>query len=115
MCEECDLAVAAVNEAASELKEDGIEIRVNVRPWLNSVVRALLRGAYHPPAVVVGDRLVSQGFVPTVEGLKVAIREVAARRNLGKQGHAFKAASGGTPQAMNRSAPSTEERDGSLS
>jgi len=85
VCEECDLAVAAANRAADELSADGIRIRVDVRPWLNKIVQALWRGAYHPPAVLVNGKLVSQGFVPTVEGLQVAVREAIAGQNLGKR------------------------------
>lgn len=84
VCEECDLTVAAANKAADELRTDGIRVSVDVRPWLNNIVQALWRGAYHPPAVLVNGKLVSQGFVPTVEGLKVAVREAIAERNLSK-------------------------------
>jgi hypothetical protein len=80
VCEECDLAVAAANEAAREVVAEGIDVEVDVRPWLNNLFRALFRGAYHPPAVLVDGKLVSQGIVPTVEGLKVAIRAAMDRR-----------------------------------
>ncbi len=87
VCEECDLTVSAVNRAVHEFGADGIRIRVDVRPWVNNLFRALSRGAYHPPAVLVDGKLVSQGFVPTVEGLNVAMREAVAKRNMGKRAH----------------------------
>ncbi len=84
ICEECDLTVSAVNRAVHEFGADGIRIRVDVKAWLNNLVRALSRRAYHPPAVLVDGKLVSQGFVPTVEDLNAAIREAVAKRNIGK-------------------------------
>ncbi len=84
ICEECDLTVSAVNRAVHELGADGIRIKVDVRPWLNNLIRALSKGAYHPPVVLVDGKVVSQGLVPTVEGLNVAIREAVAERNTRK-------------------------------
>ncbi len=85
VCEECDLTVAAANGAAEELSAGGTKIRIDVRPWLNNILQALWRGAYHPPAVLVNGKLVSQGIVPTVEGLKAAVREAIAEQNLSEK------------------------------
>ncbi len=85
VCEECDLTVSAVDRAVQEFAENGIRIRVDVKPWLNNLVRAIWKGAYHPPAVLVNGKLVSQGFVPTVEGLKAAVREAISERSMAER------------------------------
>lgn len=71
VCEACDLTVSAAIRAIHEL--DGIEARLIVRPWLNYLPLALMQGALHPPVLLVNGEVVSQGFVPTVEGVKTAI------------------------------------------
>lgn len=71
VCEECDLTVAAVAKAIKEL--DGVRVNFRVKAWFNNLPVALLQGAYHPPILLVGGRVVSQGVVPAVEEIKRAI------------------------------------------
>lgn len=77
LCHECDLTVRAVERA---VREEGLEDRVElvVRPWLNNVFRALAVGGWHPPVVVIGDRVHNQGTVPDSDGLRRALRAQAA-------------------------------------
>ncbi|MDG6961403.1 MAG: thioredoxin family protein [Nitrososphaerota archaeon] len=71
VCEECNLTVAAVREAIA--RANGIQVRFKVEPWLNRLPFALSKGAYHPPITIVDDRIISQGVVPDVEEVRLAI------------------------------------------
>jgi len=71
-CEECDLTLNAVARAVRELGEP--KVRLLAKPWLSNLPIALFRGAFHPPAVLVDGEVVSQGFVPSLESIKIAIR-----------------------------------------
>ena len=61
-CEECDLTIHLVNQIVAELGEKQVELVV--KPWLNYLPEALIQGAWHPPAVFVDGKRVSQGVVP---------------------------------------------------
>lgn len=71
ICEECDLTVAAVARAIREL--EGVDVKLSVKAWLNNLPIALARGAYHPPVLLVDNRVISQGVVPATEYVKQAI------------------------------------------
>lgn len=77
LCRECDLTVRAVHDA---VKEEGLEDRVEVvvKPWLNNVFRALAVGGWHPPVVVVANRMYHQGTVPDRHRLRAFLRDRAA-------------------------------------
>lgn len=76
VCEECDLTVATAKKA---VENAGPEVAgLTVKPWLNSIIEALLRGGWHPPVVTVDGRVVSQGMVPATSVIEGAIR--SARR-----------------------------------
>lgn len=77
ICEECDLAVAAVARAVSESGVAGVDFRVE--PWLNRLPFALLQGAYHPPTTLVNGKVVSQGVVPDVDLVRRRIVEASRR------------------------------------
>ena len=79
ICEECDLAVAAVARAVSESGVVGVDFRVE--PWLNRLPIALLQGAYHPPITLVDGKVVSQGAVPDVDLVRREIVEASRRTN----------------------------------
>ena len=68
-CEECDLTVRLVNRIVDEL-DAGDAIRVQAKPWLANMIPALLKGGWHPPVVIVGDKIHSQGVVPDPEDLR---------------------------------------------
>lgn len=70
-CEECDLTIHQVNQIASEVGEGQVE--VVVKSWFNNLPEALLRGAWHPPAVFVEGQRVSQGIVPDAEVVRQRI------------------------------------------
>ncbi len=70
-CEECDLTIRLVKQIASEVGEEKVE--VVVKPWFNYLPEALLRGAWHPPVVLVDGRWVSQGVVPDAEVVRQKI------------------------------------------
>ena len=75
VCEECDLTVAVARGVAASL---GPEVmNVTVKPWLNHLPEALLKGGWHPPVVTVKGKLFTQGIVPSAERLQQAIREAA--------------------------------------
>ena len=70
-CEECDLTIRLVKQIASEVGEEKVE--VVVKPWFNYLPEALLRGVWHPPAVLVDGQRVSQGVVPDAEVVRQRI------------------------------------------
>ena len=70
-CEECDLTIHLVKQIASEFGED--RVYVDVKPWFNYLPQALLKGAWHPPAVLVNGKLISQGVVPDAGKLRERI------------------------------------------
>ena len=72
-CEECDLSLAAARAVAKKMKKRGIKVDVVVRPWLNYIFPALLKGIWHPPGVVVEGKLISQGIVPNQKDIEQAI------------------------------------------
>ena len=75
VCEECDLTVAVAHRVAESFGPE--VVTVTVKPWLNHLPAALLRGGWHPPVVTVNGKLVTQGIVPTPETLQRAITEAA--------------------------------------
>ncbi|MBI2886167.1 MAG: glutathione S-transferase N-terminal domain-containing protein [Chloroflexi bacterium] len=77
VCEECDLTVAVAHRVAESFGPE--RVTVTVKPWLNHLPEALLKGGWHPPVVTVDGRLVTQGIVPTSETLERAIKEPARR------------------------------------
>lgn len=82
VCEECDLTVATVGRVIKDLERD-VRVNLRVRPWLNDLPLALLRGAYHPPVVLVEGKVLSQGVVPDEGDVRRAIQEVASPRAVG--------------------------------
>jgi len=90
LCEECDSTLGIVARAVDEFKNH--KVKLVVRPWLNNPFSAVLKGAYHPPVVLVDGEVVSQGFVPSPEGVKAAIRLALEKRR--RLNDAVQAASG---------------------
>jgi hypothetical protein len=77
-CEECDLSVDVANKVANEVGSD--KVSVEVRPWLSQIFRALLRGGYHPPVVLVDGKVITQGVVPSPDKLRRAIEAAIAKK-----------------------------------
>ena|SRR6059036_2029596 len=81
-CEECDLAVHLIRELLkTELR--GAPIQFEVKNWLDHVGESLKHGGWHPPVVLVNNRLVSQGEVPSRERLVQSIRAVLTSSQAG--------------------------------
>ncbi|MBI2140826.1 hypothetical protein HYU16_00215 [Candidatus Woesearchaeota archaeon] len=80
-CRECDLCVAVAKEAAASVlrKYRLIKVSVVVKPWLNNLFEAMLRGVWHPPGIVVGNKLISQGIVPDKKGIEKAVLVAAEK------------------------------------
>ncbi|MEK6977104.1 MAG: hypothetical protein AABX40_01720 [Candidatus Hydrothermarchaeota archaeon] len=61
-CEECELSVRMARGIARELGEEKVEIEV--KPWLDHFMEALLKGGWHTPIILINGRKYSQGVVP---------------------------------------------------
>ncbi|MFQ6016480.1 MAG: hypothetical protein ACE5NP_13675 [Anaerolineae bacterium] len=75
-CEECDLTIGLVKRVIAEL---GLDVELEVKPWFNYLFEALLKGAWHPPAVFIGQKMLSQGIVPDPEALREELLTSLAR------------------------------------
>ncbi len=77
-CAECDLAVAQVHSLVSAHPDWPLE--VEIKPWLTYLWESLRRGGWHAPVVLVDDRLLRQGTVPSRAELERAVRSALKRR-----------------------------------
>ena len=75
ICEECDLSVERVKSVAKKI--DGNKINIEVKPWFNYMLKALLKGGWHAPIVLVNGKIFSQGIVPDAQKLESKIRQEA--------------------------------------
>ena len=73
-CEECELSVHMAREIARELGEDKVDIEV--KPWLDHLLEALLKGGWHTPIILINGKKYSQGVVPRREEFREAISRV---------------------------------------
>ena len=80
MCEECDLSIAQVKNVANKI--DGNKVNIEVKPWLNNLLPALIKGGWHPPVVTINGKIFSQGIVPDAKELENKIREETKLNNL---------------------------------
>lgn len=76
-CEECELTVRRIVEVSKNLPD--IHVKLSVKPWLNNIFRALLKGGWHAPVVLVDGKRISQGVVPNDSLLTNAIVDAADR------------------------------------
>ncbi len=74
-CKECDLTIRSARRAVTELGNPP-EIVVRIRPWLNHLPQALLRGGWHPPVVTINGKRFTQGVVPDGDALRETIRKL---------------------------------------
>jgi hypothetical protein len=79
-CEECDLTVRAVQAALKEADPEGT-LTFAAKPWMRHAVLALMKGGWHPPIVVVGGKVHSQGIVPDREGLISRLRALVTAKS----------------------------------
>ena len=68
-CEECDLAVRAVQQALAEV-DPSRRLTFVAKPWLRHAIPALLSGGWHPPVALIEGEVFSQGIVPDAEALR---------------------------------------------
>ncbi len=83
-CVECDLAVGQVQRQRAAHPDWPVELEI--KPWLTCLWEALRRGGWHPPVVVVGERLVRQGTIPTRAELDFAVRGALKIGNVNQPG-----------------------------
>lgn len=77
-CKECDLTVRAARRVVEALGNPP-EVQIRIRPWLNYLPLALMRGGWHPPVVTINGKRFSQGVVPEAARLGEAIRNASQR------------------------------------
>lgn len=65
-CEECDLT----HQLIQKITADYEDIEIEVKPWIENLPKALRRGGWHPPVVLIDDKLFSQGVVPNDRKLR---------------------------------------------
>lgn len=66
-CKECNMSYHAAKEAADHVD---VEVDIRVKSYWTRFLRPLLKGGFHPPVIIVDDKLFSQGYdVPEVESL----------------------------------------------
>ncbi len=59
-CGECTLTKDVILDVL-EKELIGIPVELELREWLSEWWKPLIRGGWHAPIVIVGDKLVSQG------------------------------------------------------
>ena len=80
-CEECDLTLRAVRETLKEVDPGG-RLRFAARPWLRHAFSALITGGWHPPVVLVGGEVFTQGVVPDRNALRQRLAKLLAQRTV---------------------------------
>ena len=78
-CEECDLTMRAVSDVLQEV-DCGGRLRFAARPWLRHAFSALITGGWHPPVVLVGGKVFSQGIVPDRNALRQRLAKLLEDR-----------------------------------
>ncbi|MGC8667221.1 MAG: hypothetical protein ACP5VE_03765 [Chthonomonadales bacterium] len=74
-CPECDLLIRAVERAIAGTAP-GTQVRFVVQPWFFWFWKPLLKGAWHPPILIINGTVVSQGVVPPTEAIEGALKRV---------------------------------------
>ncbi len=77
-CVECDLVVGQVRGLLSAHPDWPVELEI--KPWLTNLWESLWHGGWHAPVVMVDDRLLQQGTVPSRAELETAVRSALKRR-----------------------------------
>lgn len=71
ICEECDLLVNMTEKVVDEINDN--RIKIEVKPWLNNLLSAILKQALHPPILLINGEVFSQGTIPDKSKLKQRI------------------------------------------
>jgi hypothetical protein len=48
-------------------------VKIEVKPWLNNLLSAILKQALHPPILLINGKVFSQGTIPDKSKLKQRI------------------------------------------
>jgi hypothetical protein len=78
-CRECDLTVRAVTSVIEELRATD-EIDFIAKPWVRHLFEPLRHGGMHPPIVLIGGRVFSQGVVPDKASLRQRLLSLMLNR-----------------------------------
>ena len=73
VCEECDLLIAMTRKVVNEINDD--RIKIEVKPWLNNFLSAMIKHAWHPPVILINNHIFSQGKIPDEKLLKQKVLE----------------------------------------
>jgi len=73
VCKECDIVVRMVQRISKKLGTE--QIIVQVLPWMNNIASALRKRSWHPPIILVNDKVFSQGIVPNERDLEDKISQ----------------------------------------
>ncbi|MCH8904823.1 MAG: hypothetical protein IIA45_13030, partial [Bacteroidetes bacterium] len=62
-----------IEKIINKFKKD--KIKLEVKPWFNNLLKALFIGAWHPPVVMINNKIFSQGIVPNAKKFEIRIRK----------------------------------------
>ena len=68
VCHECDIVIRLVDKIVEKIDDDSVSVQVY--PWLNKILSSLKKGGWHPPVIVINDKVFSQGIVPDEQKLE---------------------------------------------
>lgn len=68
LCEECDLSVSVAKKVARDFGNN--KVNVVVKPWISNLLEILPKGGWHPPVVMINNKIISQGVVPKYDTIK---------------------------------------------
>lgn len=77
VCRECDLAHRQAVLAVEALEQRGVPVVLRVKPWVEHMIPALLKGGWHPPVITINGRIFCQGIVPDREALIAALERAS--------------------------------------
>ena len=61
-CKECDINIATLQDM--KVKEfAGMDIIIEIKPWLTHVWESLKKGGWHAPVVMIENHIFTQGIV----------------------------------------------------
>ncbi len=77
VCEECDILVNVTKRVVDEINDS--RITVEIKPWLNRLGSSIAKKGWHPPVLLINDRVFSQGTVPNARDLQQKIMQELAK------------------------------------
>ncbi|MCH7967317.1 MAG: hypothetical protein IIB02_07905 [Thaumarchaeota archaeon] len=73
VCHECDIVIRLVDKIVEKIESESISVQVY--PWINNILSSLKKGGWHPPVIMINDKVFSQGIVPDEQKLEREILE----------------------------------------